>query len=516
MTEVDEYIIRCIEMNKKPSGKRIFALKNKGLLPTLSDEHLYAEGKKTEIPYCAHCNKNKVSLISFAKGFRKFCSKECYSVVQSKRNSENNAIRNVNYGKEKTSRYTSSLEMALSDYNQKTMLTVKEIADNHNLPLYALRKFILDRNGGNKIPKERGARLRKAKMKSKTQHIDVFLDDFTWLSKQQKNGKTTSMVADDLGCSSNYVATKSRDLGVPFPNNRSTSSYEMKMKDFLESIGQTVLSNTRKILDGMEIDLFLPESNIGIEINGVYWHQYQDKPNSRIDRLYHKRKTDLAEQKGIRLLHLFDYELMDDRKMRIIESIVSCGCGKNIRIYAKDCRLKEIDSTTYKNFLDDNHVKGSISSKVKIGLFYKEDLVMVAGFSKPRFNKNHEWELIRLCSKVTFTVVGGATKIFSNFIKLYRPKSVISYCDRRFFTGKVYEKMGMRRIDSNEPNYVWVKNLGKAFEVISRYKSQKHKISDSTNKNMTEDEIMRQNKYMKVYDSGQHVFVWEDSMVNKF
>jgi hypothetical protein len=509
MTEIDEYIIQSIEMNKKPSGRKISDLKNKGIIISMSDAELYAYGKKTQIPYCVHCNKNKVGLISFAKGFRKFCSKECYSEVQSKRNSENNASRNIKYGKEKTAKYENSLELALSEVEQNPTLSIKEIAYNYNLPLYYLRKSILEIHGS-KNSKDRAVSLRKMKMKEKTQHVDVFLEDADWISDQQKTGNTTSMIAGKLGCSPNYVATKSRDLGIPFPNNRSKSSHEIKMKEFLESIGQPVQTNDRKILNGLEIDLFLPESSLGIEINGVYWHQFQDGLNSRIDRLYHKRKTDLAEQKGIRLLQLFDYELMDNRKMKVIESIILGGCNKNRRIFARECKLQEIDSISYKNFLDDNHIKGSIISKVKMGLFYGDELMMVAGFSKPRFNKNYEWELIRLCSKTGFAVVGGATRIFSNFKKLYKPKSVISYCDRRFFTGLVYQKMGMERLGSNEPNYIWVKNLGKDFKIVSRYGSQKHKISDSTNQNMTEDAIMRQHKYMKVYDSGQSVFVWKD------
>jgi hypothetical protein len=480
MSEIDDYVIRCIELDKKPSGKKISDFKKRGILITMSDAELYASAKKVQIPNCIHCNKNKVDIISFVKGFRKFCSKECYSAVQSQRNSNNNAARNVEYGKQKTSQYQKSLDLALSEFNQNLNLTIKEIATKHELPLYALRK-VISCSHEEKILTKRAANLRKLKIKAKTQYADVFLEDTNWISEQQKIGYTTSIIAEKLGCSSNYVATKSRDLGYPFPNNRSISSYEIKMKEFLESIGQKVQTNTRKALGGLEIDLFIPESGIGIEINGVYWHQYHEDSYSRIDKMYHKRKTDLAEEKGIRLLQIFDYELLDDRKMEIIESIISGGCNKNKRIFARNCTIKEIDSDSYQKFLDNNHIKGSIKSRVKIGLFYNDEIVMIAGFSKPRFNKKYEWELIRLCSKTGFIVVGGATKIFSNFKKLYKPKSVISYCDRRFFTGSVYEKIGMKKIDSNEPNYVWVKNLGKTFDIVSRYRSQKHKISDFTN-----------------------------------
>lgn len=522
LSEIDQYKIECISKNKKPSGRKLSILERKGCKAIKTNAEIYSIVYNVEIPLCEVCQSNKVELKSFSEGFRKYCSKTCYGIAQSERNKRNNKHLNRRLAKKKHEEkiyfYGESLDLAVKEYTlDDNTYSMHEISKKYNVPYGLLRSFLLDHFNG-KIPTNKKSAIWLKKAKDKMSHVDVFLTDAKWILEQQESGKTTSMISSELGCSSNYVACKAREIGIPFPNNRSTSSYEILLKDFLVQHNQTVESNNRKILSGSEIDLFVPNRNLGIEVNGVYWHQYHEDAPSRIDKLYHKRKTDLSEEKGIRLIHVFDYELEDDRKKSIIQSMLLGVCQLNKSIFARKCVIQNIDSVTYKNFLDENHIKGSISSKVKMGLYYHDDLVMVAGFSKPRFNKNYQWELIRLCSKRGIAVVGGASKLFKHFLRLYSPSSIISYCDRRLFTGSVYEKMGMTKIGSNVPNYVWVKNLGDKFEVLSRYQAQKHKISDENTKHLTEDQIMRQNKYMKIYDCGQSVFVWnkEQPLIHNF
>lgn len=64
-------------------------------------------------------------------------------------------------------------------------------------------------------------------------------------------------------------------------------------------------------------------------------------------------------------------------------------------------------------------------------------------FGKPRYNKNYECELLRLCTKNGYAVVGGAEKLFSYFVKTHNPKSVISYCDLSKFMGNVYKNWAL-------------------------------------------------------------------------
>lgn len=184
------------------------------------------------------------------------------------------------------------------------------------------------------------------------------------------------------------------------------------------------------------MDIFIPSLNIDIEINGVYWHSLKDK-------YYHLEKTELALSKDIRLVHITD--VLIDTKSDIVKSFIENLISKNKKvIYARKCFIKNIDEVTYKNFCNKYHIQGYASAKIKIGLFYSNELVQIMSFSKPRFNKHYQYELIREVSNSGYRIVGGKNKLLKYFEKLYKPTNLISYCDRRWFTGKSYIDMGFK------------------------------------------------------------------------
>ena len=104
--------------------------------------------------------------------------------------------------------------------------------------------------------------------------------------------------------------------------------------------------------------------------------------------------------------------------------------------------MKEISSKDKNEFLNKYHIQGEDKSKVKLGLFYQDELVAVMSFGKPRFNKNYEWELIRYATSKH--VIGGAGKLLKYFERIYKPKSIITYADRRFSQGNMYFQLGFK------------------------------------------------------------------------
>ena len=119
-------------------------------------------------------------------------------------------------------------------------------------------------------------------------------------------------------------------------------------------------------------------------------------------------------------------------------------------------------------------------------------------FCKSRFNKNFEWELSRFSSSKH--VIGGAGKLLKYFERVYKPKSLITYADRRFSQGNLYYKLGFTFDHFSSPNYFYVKNQIK----LSRIQCQKHKLikilGNKFDKNLTESENMCLNGYNKIYD----------------
>ena len=125
------------------------------------------------------------------------------------------------------------------------------------------------------------------------------------------------------------------------------------------------------MLNGLELDLVLPNNNTAIEFNGVYWHN-----ELYCDKNYHLHKTRLCEDKGIELIHVFEDEW--SFKQEIVLSIIKNKLNLTPnRVYARKCEIKEIPPKKYKDFCEQNHIQGYVSAKIKLGLFYDGELVSI-------------------------------------------------------------------------------------------------------------------------------------------
>ena len=262
--------------------------------------------------------------------------------------------------------------------------------------------------------------------------------------------------------------------------------------------------NNREIIHPQEIDLYFPNQKVGIEIDGLYWHTMPDK-NSRI----HLQKIIEAERKGINLIRLSDEDIIS--KFDICKSLIDHKIGKSEKIHARKCIINTVNKIEEKKFFEENHILGFANSKKTIGLFYGGELVYLMSFGTSRFNKNYDWEIIRAASKKGVTVMGGASKVLKRFILTVRPESIITYADRRYFTGKSYVNMGMEYSHSTSPG-VWYWSNRKGLE--HRMKYQKHKLPDlleNFDPNLTEKENMINHGFRIYYDCGQMVYTWRNS-----
>lgn len=130
-------------------------------------------------------------------------------------------------------------------------------------------------------------------------------------------------------------------------------------------------------------------------------------------------------------------------------------------------------------------------------------------FGKCRFNKKYEWELLRFCNKLGYHIPGGASKLLTYFERTYKPKSLISYADRRWSRGVLYEKLGFTLDHISSPNY-WYFNDYATMELKSHVCFYKHKLSnilEKYNANMSEVDNMKMNGYKRIFDCGNLVFV---------
>lgn len=284
--------------------------------------------------------------------------------------------------------------------------------------------------------------------------------------------------------------------------------YELLSNFYTKENMITINKSDREILYPNELDLYIPDLKVGIEFNGLYWHSDVFR-----DSKYHLNKLEQSKEKGIRLIQIFEDEWHNKRE--IVESRLKHILSKTEnKYYARKCYVKEINPTITKIFLDKNHIQGSVqSSNVNLGLFDKETdlLLSVMTFGKLRvslgnkFSNTNEYELLRFCNKLNSTVVGGANKLLKYFENKYKPKSIISYADKRWSNGGVYFQLGFEHTHDSEPNYYYVDG----FERRNRFSFRKDILVSKYGcpENMTEREFCREVLGMnRIYDCGNMVF----------
>ena len=169
------------------------------------------------------------------------------------------------------------------------------------------------------------------------------------------------------------------------------------------------------------------------------------------------------------------------------------------KVFARKTIIKELDSKTTKQFLEENHIQGGqINSKYRYGLYYKEELVACMTFGQSRFEFG-KLELHRFANKLNTNVIGGASKLFKHFLKLNISKEIISYADRSWSKGKLYETLGFKLISTTKPNYSYV--IDNCRE--QRFKFRKSElIKHGFDSSKTEVEIMNSRGYYRIFDSG--------------
>ena len=290
------------------------------------------------------------------------------------------------------------------------------------------------------------------------------------------------------------------------PIAKNQSGKEIQLLNFIkENYNKEIITNSKSIIPPYELDIYLPDLRLAFEFNGLYWHNETNKPNE-----YHNVKTNLCNENGIQLFHIYEDDW--DFKQDIIKSMILNKLGKiENRIYARKCEIKEVNNNELiRKFLEKNHIQGFIGSKIKLGLYYNNDLVSLMSFGKLRKPMNlkssdGEYEMLRFCNKLNTNVVGGASKLFKYFIRNYEPLSVISYADRSYSNGNLYNQLGFELSHISKPNYYYVIDNNK----FHRYNFRKDiLIKQGFDSSKTEHQIMLERKIYRIYNSGNYVFIY--------
>lgn len=309
---------------------------------------------------------------------------------------------------------------------------------------------------------------------------------------QYGSGWSQAGIVDIIKRNRNTSFVRKSDISkiIEYTNNppKIGSRQENEVADFIASIYDgSIVRNTRKVIAPLELDIYIPSCKLAIEFNGNYWHSLKDKE-------YHLNKTKLCEERGIRLIHITEWEWL--KNPLICKSIIKSALGQTQKIYARKCIIKEVSRIDERIFLEENHLQGYIASTHCLGLYYKDELMQIITTGKSRFKKD-EVELLRMCTKNGYSIVGGFSKLLSHI-----NYDIVSYVDRSKFDGNSYLKNGFKFLYYTDPSYVYIKGV---FDVISRFKAQKRnlkKLLQDFDPSLSEEKNMFNNGYFKMYNCG--------------
>ena len=155
-----------------------------------------------------------------------------------------------------------------------------------------------------------------------------------------------------------------------YPKMSGTSHAEKEIADYIRTIYKgSVLQNTRKIIrtedKQLELEINIPDKKVAIEFDGLYWHSEKAHLVKSSISNYHLVKTQLCEEQGIRLIHIFEDEWW--YKKDICKSIIASSLGiYDRKLYARQCIVKECSIEEAKTFLESNHLQGYSSSTIRL------------------------------------------------------------------------------------------------------------------------------------------------------
>lgn len=253
-----------------------------------------------------------------------------------------------------------------------------------------------------------------------------------------------------------------------------------------------MIVNCRSIITPLELDIYLPDYKVAVEINGCWWHQDVNDGKNKL-----LTKTEKCATLGIRLLHLWDFEV--ENKLSLVCSMIESKLGlTKRRIFARKCEVKELSWGEAKVFLVNNHLDGAGQTGKAIGLFFGTELVSVITFGRERYKHTNNLELYRACSAIDTTVIGGLSKLLAQI-----ERSIVTFADRRISTGEGYLSIGFKVLYLTTPGYFYYHLKTKSR--VSRIQAQKHKLSawlPIFDGSLTETENMILNGYVKLRDCG--------------
>lgn len=302
---------------------------------------------------------------------------------------------------------------------------------------------------------------------------------------------------------STYVYNRTKPEGTSCPQCAYSpdSRGQLDLMDFVQSVlpeGAEVLK-TRDILDGREIDIYIPSLRIGIEYNGTYNHSSARYRRERMEA----EKTAIAREKGIRLVHVWEHDWRDNRLVvqNQLKSLLGVYSGR--KVFARNTTVTPITYSEAALFLDNHHIQGSCAGTYYLGLKHKEEIVavMVLTYSK----KTRDLVLDRYSTSTS--VPGGHSKMIKYVERTYSYSNLVTFADLQHSYGDLYKTTGWVLDKEMSPDYRYLYK-GKVHHKFGfRLKRFKNDPDLTYDPQLTEPQLAELNNIYRIWDCGKIRFI---------
>lgn len=333
---------------------------------------------------------------------------------------------------------------------------------------------------------------------------------YEYLEQYSGRNKKMDIKCPQHGIFNQFVGDHLNGHGCPQCARETTKAVE-EICQTLKDNNINFILNDKSILERKELDIYIPDKNLAIEFNGLYFHREGLVDNLQYgkDKNYHLNKTNECNKQNVRLFHIFEDEWKKNKELILVKIKHALGINISPTIGARKCTIKEISNKTSSDFLEKFHMQGGDIAKHRLGAYYNNELVGVLTIVKI----GGKYKLNRFATNTEYRQPGLASKMFKKALGLYKINEITTFSDKRYGTipeKSVYLKLGFEYVGDTKPAY-WYYDM-KTGNRYNRQKFMKHKILEKypeyKGKNMTEKEMMIGLGYDRIWDCGHYKFVY--------
>jgi hypothetical protein len=386
----------------------------------------------------------------------------------------------------------------------KHLSRAHNVSRNEYIALFPGEVETLSRNTGRFEKLDRGLKVKCEECSQEFRKITenhLLLHGMT-VREYREKFPTAEILAKDL----QQLASTTRSRLNEAVQFKKRSSLEIELEQYLLSSGLKIIPNYR--FNQIEIDLFIPELKLGIEINGLVWHsEFFGKKN----RGYHLGKTEICEKAGIQLVHVFEDEWQYKKELVLSKLMYRTKKAELTRVRPGKFRFTdEVSTAEEREFLEKNHIQGYSPSTRKLGAYLDGELKAILTYSSRTSTTNQKEgtvELLRFSVDREISSPGLFSKMLKLSMKLFSIDTVTTFADRRWTSGEnnLYLVAGFKLEKISPPNYWYIRGMRR----VHRYNFTKARIVKMFNgdPNLTEVENMRKLGYDRIWDCGNYKYV---------